>query len=132
MGANPDTKLQVNYGGGNRPLINVYATDVADLADQLNSLADVAGLIGETGELLGAVSVVQQQLGGQVQPQGQAQAQQSTGGPPQPAEAEFCQHGAMLWKSGIAKQTGNPYGLWECAAGKPPAGCGVRWPKKAR
>lgn len=131
MGANPDTKLQVNYGGGNRPLVNVYAVDAADLAGQLTDLADVVGLIVDTDKLLGAVSIVQQGLGGQVQGNIQPNPAQDPDALPKPAQSEYCPHGEMRWKSGISK-AGNQYGLWECVAGKPPAGCESRWPKKAR
>lgn len=136
MGANPDTKLQVNINTPSRTLINVYAVDGPELAGLLSDLSDVAPLITETEALFSAVSAVQPiaaptQYNTQAQPSAAPQ-QGAQGGPPKPAQSEFCQHGEMTWFSGIAKNTGNPYGIWNCPAGKPPAGCESRWPKRGR
>lgn len=133
MGALPDTAIQINFKVGN-DLINVYAKDGIDLQQLLSELGEQAGAIGEARTLLGGVAAlaplgpVQAQAAPAAYP-----AQQAPSGAPEPAEAEFCQHGKMTYKSGISK-TGNNYALWECPTGlkAEQGGCAVRWPKRGR
>lgn len=137
MSALPSTKLQVNFSTPDRTLINIYADDGPELAALLDELGDVASKVTETGALFSAVSAVQPiaQQSTQAQPQQAAYgaAAQAQAGPPRPAQPEFCAHGEMSWKSGIAKASGNPYGVWECPTGlKPPQGCESKWPKRGR
>lgn len=62
--------------------------------------------------------------GGQSQSRAPQAAQEAPGG-----EKQFCQHGEMVYKSGIAKSSGKPYALFSCTA---PRGeqCDAKWPAK--
>jgi hypothetical protein len=140
MSAAPDTAIQVNFkvGGQYGDLINVYATDGVQLQQLLSELGEAAEAIGQARTLLNAVGALaplnpvaapqaaQAQIPQQYAP---ATPTQPAEGLPEPAEAEYCQHGKMTWKTGKSSK-GNIYGVWECSA-KDPADPS-RWPKRGR
>lgn len=58
MAAPETTKFQVNYKLADGTLINIYATNQAELEASLTSLADLSTLITTTGSSLGATPQV--------------------------------------------------------------------------
>jgi hypothetical protein len=54
MAAPESTKFQVNYKLADGTLINIYATNQAELESSLTSLSDLSTLITTTGTTLGA------------------------------------------------------------------------------
>jgi len=137
VAAPSDTKFQVNLKAGDA-LINLYATNPDELGreiEALESLAPVLAALDGTLKAAYATSHIAapsaQQLGqpaggwgqpgqGNVTPGGFAQHEQQNAqqGPPpgwaqqaQQAQAggPTCRHGAMVYKSGVSKTSGNPY-----------------------
>lgn len=129
MAAPESTVLQLNFSTPGRSLLNVYISDPETAGQLLQDLLDLAPQISAAEKLFGAVSAVAPIVAtAQAQPaQQQAASPHASGGLPEPFEKEFCQHGQMLWKTGVSGK-GNPYGLWECSA-KDPADPS-RWPKR--
>jgi hypothetical protein len=124
-----DWSLQVNFKIG-QDLINVRAADGPELQGLLDELGDAAPKISDTAKLLGAVQVTSAVLGGQQPAYGTPGPAPGPGpvqdGPP-PAGAEFCQHGQMVFKSGISAK-GNAFALHECPAKDP--NCQTKWAKR--
>ena len=105
MAAPEATKLQVNFKLADGTLINLYATDAAELETQLATIQDVAAVIGSTSAALGNVLNVRNAI-------------QTLGATPVAAPAApvynsptsfpegSCQHGALVWresKPGVPK-----------------------------
>lgn len=114
MAANASTKLQINFKLNDGTLINVYADNGADLETQLTALQDVTALITTTAQALVGVEAISQ--GARVvsiAPAAQTQNRQA----PLAAEGPICKHGAMIHKSGTAKN-GKPWKAWMCTAPK--------------
>lgn len=126
-----DWSIQVNFKIG-QDLINVRAADGPELQGLLQELGEAAPAISETAKQLGAVQVVSQVLGGQQAPaygsppQSAAPQQTQDVQPGQPP-AEYCQHGQMIFKSGVSGK-GNPYALHECPIGDKT--CPTKWAKR--
>jgi len=90
--ATEGTKLQVNFKLADGTLINVYATNQAELEAQLTSLQDTASLITATASSLGSTGAV-------------AYATQAFNATPVVASAPaatpaegHCKHGALVWR----------------------------------
>jgi len=56
MAASESTKFQINYRLADGTLVNIYATNQAELEASLTSIADVSTLITSTGTALGATA----------------------------------------------------------------------------
>jgi len=108
MAASESTKFQINYRLADGTLVNIYATNQAELEASLTSIADVSTLITSTGTALGAQSTA-----GAV-----AYAKKALGGTtvvPDGA-APDCKHGSMAFRSGVGQK--GPWKGWMCAAPK--------------
>jgi hypothetical protein len=107
VSASADTKIQVNFkipGSNNYDgtLINVYASNERELAEQLDSLAELAGKIGEVDQILRAVGTVVNTPAAAPRQASTPAAAPSTGdGPP------VCQHGVMERKETTRKSGPN-------------------------
>ncbi len=110
MAASESTKFQINYRLADGTLVNIYATNQAELEASLTSIADVSTLITSTGTALGATT---QSTAGAV-----AYAKKALGGTtvvPDGA-APDCKHGSMAFRSGVGQK--GPWKGWMCAAPK--------------
>ena len=111
MAAPESTKFQINYKLADGTLVNLYATNQAELEASLGSIADLSTLITTTGSALGAtaqstngaVAYVKKTLG--------ATAVSAPSG-----DAPDCKHGTMSFRSG--QGTKGPWKGWMCAAPK--------------
>ncbi len=56
MAAPESTKFQINYKLADGTLVNLYATNQAELEASLTSIADLSTLITSTGTTLGATA----------------------------------------------------------------------------
>jgi hypothetical protein len=143
MAAPESTKFQVNYKLADGTLINIYATNQAELESSLTSLSDLSTLITTTGTTLGAtpqsfngagaVSYAKKALGA-------TSVATDTGGDTvtdkfgsvytyNRADAPDCVNGKMIHKSGV-KQDGTPFwGWYDPAAGPRPVRMGPGYVK---
>ena len=121
MAAPETTKFQVNYKLADGTLLNIYATNQAELEASLTSLSDLSTLISTTASALGAtassgsaaISYAKKALG--------ATAVSDTPNPD-------CKHGAMAFRSGVGQK--GPWKGWMCAAPKgAPDKCDTVWVK---
>jgi len=121
MAASESTKFQVNYKLSDGTLLNIYATNQAELEASLTSLSDLSTLISTTATALGAsasagssaVSYAKKALG--------ASVVSDTSNPD-------CKHGAMTFRSGVGQK--GPWKGWMCAAPKgAPDKCDTVWVK---
>ncbi len=121
MAAPETTKFQVNYKLADGTLLNIYATNQAELEASLTSLSDLSTLISTTASALGAtassgsaaVSYAKKALG--------ATATTDASNPD-------CKHGSMAFRSGVGQK--GPWKGWMCAAPKgAPDKCDTVWVK---
>jgi len=121
MAAPESTKFQVNYKLADGTLLNIYATNQAELEASLTSLSDLSTLITTTATALGttassgggAIAYAKKALGGS--------AVTDTSNPD-------CKHGAMAFRSGVGQK--GPWKGWMCAAPKgAPDKCDTVWVK---
>jgi hypothetical protein len=111
MAAPESTKFQINYKLADGTLVNLYATNQAELEASLGSIADLSTLITTTGSALGATA---QSTNGAV-----AYAKKTLGATAVSApsgDAPDCKHGTMSFRSG--QGTKGPWKGWMCAAPK--------------
>ena len=111
MAAPESTKFQINYKLADGTLVNLYATNQAELEASLASIADLSTLINTTGSALGATA---QSTNGAV-----AYAKKTLGATAVSApsgDAPDCKHGTMSFRSG--QGTKGPWKGWMCAAPK--------------
>ena len=121
MAAPESTKFQINYKLADGTLVNLYATNQAELEASLASIADLSTLINTTGSALGATA---QPTVGAV-----AYAKKTLGATPVAAPAGAapdCKHGSMVFKSGQSSK--GPWKGWMCTAPKDAADkCDAVW-----
>jgi hypothetical protein len=111
MAAPESTKFQINYKLADGTLVNLYATNQAELEASLGSIADLSTLITTTGSALGATA---HSTNGAV-----AYAKKTLGATAVSApsgDAPDCKHGTMSFRSG--QGTKGPWKGWMCAAPK--------------
>lgn len=130
MPASDNTGLQVNFKTPSGTLINLYATDSADLASKLE---DIEGVASQIAALEGVLTAASRASGISAPP-----SHQSAGNPPSrpstppssaPAPsgaAPSCAHGPRQFKSGISK-AGKPYKLWACPSFDRNDQCSPEW-----
>jgi hypothetical protein len=143
MAAPESTKFQVNYKLADGTLINIYATNQAELESSLTSLSDLSTLITTTGTTLGAtpqsfngggaISYAKKALGA-------TSVATDTDGDVltdkfgsvytyNRADAPDCVNGKMIHKAGVRKD-GSPYWGWcDPAAGPKPVRMGPGYVK---
>lgn len=130
MPASESTGLQVNFKTPAGTLINLYATDSADLSSKLEDIEGVASQIAALEGVLSAASVA----GGISAPPshqtaGNPPSRPSNGPsspPPAAGAAPSCAHGPRQFKSGISK-AGKPYKLWACPSSNRNDQCPPEW-----
>ncbi len=109
MAASESTKFQVNYKLSDGTLLNIYATNQAELEASLTSLSDLSTLITTTATALGATA---SSGGGAI-----AYAKKALGGSAVTDTSNpDCKHGAMAFRSGVGQK--GPWKGWMCAAPK--------------
>ena len=114
--ATEGTKLQVNFKTPDGSLINVYASDAADLEKQLTTIQDTASLIASVSASLGttsAVATVTTIAGGTVISQPSQQVAQSAS-----YGNNSCKHGARTQRNGVNAKTGKPWVGYFCPTPK--------------
>lgn len=89
MTAQADTKLQVNFKLADGTLINLYATDAAELEGQLATIQDTAALIGSTSAALGNAG----NIAGAIQSLGATPVASSV------IEEGHCKHGKLVYRT---------------------------------
>lgn len=112
--------LQVNFKSRGGTLINLYASDIADLSVKLEEIESVAAQIGALEGVLNANSAAS---GISAPPSAQSGSEvpsRPAQGPPGGTQlsqgaAPSCAHGPRTFKSGISK-AGKPYKLWACSS----------------
>jgi hypothetical protein len=125
--ATEGTKFQVNYKLADGTLINLYAADVRELEAGLADIAMNALNIITTGRELSQGSVAR----AAVSPAVSAIAAQFKETPVAPVAAppavgNSCQHGPMVFKSGVS--TKGPWSGWMCSTPKgAPDKCDTIW-----
>lgn len=119
MPAPDNTGLQVNVKTTGGTLINVYASDEADLSAKLEVIERVAPQVAAIEGVYHAASAVSSVAAPPSQ-----QPQQGEGAP---GAAPTCNHGARIWRQGVAKATGKPYKMWACPSQDRNAQCPPQW-----
>lgn len=126
MTAAPDTRLQINYKTPGGTLINLYATDAAELDAQLSALSDRVPTIFAVEQAVTAGGHLAQGQALAPAPAQPAQTQASpppvVNTPPQAApsgaqQGQFCQHGPRQYKEGT-KKDGGTWKAWFCPSPK--------------
>jgi hypothetical protein len=95
MTAQADTKLQVNFKLADGTLINLYATNGAELEAQLNTIADTAALITSTSAAFGnsgGTAYAAAALGGTVVSSTPSQTSSVI-------EEGHCKHGKLVYRT---------------------------------
>jgi hypothetical protein len=130
--ATEGTKFQVNYKLADGTLINLYAADVRELEAGLADIAMNALNIRATGlDLSGGGQQVPALAQPVISPAVSAIAAQFKDTPPAPVAApplvgNSCQHGPMVFKSGVS--TKGPWSGWMCSTPKgAPDKCDTIW-----
>ena len=111
MAAPESTKFQINYKLADGTLVNLYATNQAELEASLGSIADLSTLITTTGSALGATA---QSTNGAVTYAKKTLGATTVSAPS--GDAPDCKHGTMSFRSG--QGTKGPWKGWMCAAPK--------------
>ena len=119
MPAPESTQLQVNLKTPMGTLINIYATDEADLSAKLEQVEKVApqiaaleGVFTAASNAAGIAAPPSRQTPGN--PPSRPGNDPSSGSTP-PGAAPSCAHGPRIYRSGVSK-AGKPYKLWACTA----------------
>lgn len=120
VAAESDGKVVLTFKGGrdfDSPWIVIHANGLPEAHDFV---------VGENAALLAAVmdrvKVASKHFVGQPAAPAVQSGGQQTGAAPQASqeapggEKRFCNHGEMVFKSGVAKATGKPYSLFSCTA----------------
>lgn len=120
VGAESDGKVVLTFKGGrdfDAPWIVVHANGLQEAHDFV--VGDNAALLAVVME---RVQTAAKHFASQGKPAPSPQAvQATTAAPPQAlnapgGETRHCEHGEMVFRSGVAKATGKPYQLFSCTA----------------
>ena len=119
-----DGKVVMTFKGGksyDSPWIVIHANGLQEAHDFV--VGDNASLLAVVMDRVQTASKHFSGIGNDAQPaQGAAPSQQYQGGAPQQSqeapggEKRFCNHGEMVFKTGVAKASGKPYSLFSCTA----------------
>ncbi|AFI24958.1 class II ribonucleotidereductase [Mycobacterium phage SWU1] len=111
------------------PWVVVKGADPADVLAKVNT-AEFKALMDKVQQIAGhyagsgGSAPANGGGGGQQQSRAPQAAQEAPGG-----EKRYCQHGEMVYKSGVSKKTGKPYALFSCTAPRDQQ-CDAQWPDK--
>ena len=125
MAAPDTTAFQVNIKSPGGTLLNIYATDAADLSQKLEELESHAAQIAAIEGVFGAVS--------HAAPIAAPPSQQVPGNAPSspgngaPGAAPSCVHGPRIFREGVSKSTGKPYKMWACSNPDRNTQCKAEW-----
>lgn len=127
MSAAPTTKFQVNYKLADGTLINIYADNVRELETGLADIAMNALNIITTGKELSQGSVARDTISPAVSAvAAQFKGEYTAPVAAPPAVGNSCQHGPMVFKSGVS--TKGPWSGWMCSTPKgAPDKCDTIW-----
>lgn len=118
MAAPESTKFQVNFKLADGTLINVYATNQAELEAQLTAIQDVSTLIQSVSQSFGSSAST-----------APVQSAKSSAAPALKVvegSAPACKHGNMSYRTGTSAR--GPWKGWMCAAPKGAADkCDTIW-----
>lgn len=116
-----DGKVVLTFKGGrdfDAPWIVIHAASLEDAYEQLTTKGDLLGKVMERTANAGRhfagsapKAAPAQSGGGAPQRQAPQAAQEAPGG-----EKRFCEHGEMVFRSGVSKSSGKPYKLFSCTA----------------
>jgi hypothetical protein len=118
VAASENTKIQVNYKLNDGTMVNVYATDQADLEASLTVVQDLTALIATTGQALAGVGAIPAQTINVNERVAELRAAAPTATAPANPSAPTCKHGAMTYRTGISQKTGKEWKAWMCPAPK--------------
>lgn len=130
MPASETTGLQINLKSPGGTLINLYATDEADLSQKLGQIEAIVPQVVALESVLAAagnVAHLTAPVAAQRTPDGPPTRSVTPPGAAAPAgAAPSCAHGARTFKSGISK-AGKPYKLWACPSFDRNDQCAPEW-----
>jgi hypothetical protein len=109
-----DYRLQVSIKGPHGEMVNIRATDTAELDALLTAMALRQQVVAELARDY-AAGTGPAKMTGQPQRQTPAQPAQGWTGTPQPGDAPACQHGPRVYREGVSK-AGKPFKVWSCTA----------------
>jgi hypothetical protein len=117
--AESDGKVVLTFKGGrdfDAPWIVIHANGLQEAHDFV--VGDNAALLAVVME---RVQVAGKHFSGKPASAAQGSAQPESSAPPASqaapgGETRYCEHGEMVFKSGVAKATGKPYSLFSCTA----------------
>ncbi len=116
------TVLQANFKTRQGTLLNVYASNAAELSQLLEELEATATQVAALEGVLGAASAAAPvSAPPSQQPKGTPVAQPSGGG-----AAPTCQHGPRVFREGTSR-AGKPYKAWFCSSQDRDAQCKPEW-----
>lgn len=132
MPAPDNTELQINLKTPMGTLVNIYATDEADLSAKLEQIEKVApqiaaleGVLTAASHASGITAPPSRQTPGN-HPSSPSNGPSS--GPAPSGAAPTCQHGPRTYRSGVSK-AGKPYKLWACTSPDRSSQCPPEWIK---
>jgi hypothetical protein len=120
VAAASDGKVVLTFKGGRgyeAPWIVIHANGLQEAHDFV--VGDNATLLAVVMDRVQTASKHFAGIGGDAAP---AQAPAQAGGPPPGSQAapggekRYCNHGEMVFKTGVAKASGKPYSLFSCTA----------------
>lgn len=123
MAAPESTNLQVNFKTRAGTLINVYATDEADLSAKLGSIESVAPQISALEGVLNAGSAAASITAPPSQQGSRPPFDSAPGGG---SASPSCVHGVRVFRKGVSK-AGKPYEAWFCPSTDRNAQCKPEW-----
>jgi hypothetical protein len=127
MSAPADTAAQLNIKTPKGTLINLYATNVAELGELIEALEEQAAKIAGIESLFTAAGNVAD--AGIVAPPSQQPAPQAAAPQaPAPGNVPLCEHGepCRVIPAGVSKATGKPYRSFAACARPREAQCNTR------